>query len=347
MKIIVAPDSYKGCLTAREVAGSIGHAIRESCPDAEIITIPLADGGEGTVEILSEALGGKIQTATVTDPLGRKVQAKYAVKGDTAIIEVAEACGMRLLRKEELNPLKASTRGVGELLNAARESGANHLIIGLGGTATCDGGEGMMTVPGIREALKGARIELLSDVDNPFTGKDGAARVFAPQKGASKADINILERRLTQIAQRILKETGRDITALPGAGAAGGLGGALAGWFGATITSGIDRILDLVHFDEQKKGADLIITGEGRSDLQTLHGKVPMGVLRRAGGIPVTLVSGSIENSAELLAAGFSRLIEVTPREMPLLLALQPEVAIANIRSALTSDIHSGWTSHF
>ncbi len=196
----------------------------------------------------------------------------------------------------------------------------------------------MMTVPGIREALKGARIELLSDVDNPFTGKDGAARVFAPQKGATGADIDILEHRLTQIAQRILKETGRDITALPGAGAAGGLGGALAGWFGATISSGIDRILDLVQFDKHIKGADLIITGEGKSDLQTLHGKVPMGVLRRAGGIPVTLVSGRIEAKAELLKAGFSSLIEVTPREMPLPLALQPEVAIRNIRAALTSE---------
>ena len=340
MKIIVAPDSYKGCLSAREVAGTISETIGETFPDAEIITIPLADGGEGTVEILGEALGGKIQTATVTDPLGRTVQAKYAVNGDTAIIEVAEACGMKLLRKEELSPLKASTRGVGELLMAARKNGADHLIIGLGGTATCDGGEGMMTVPGIRETLKGARIELLSDVD-------GAARVFAPQKGATGADIDILEHRLTQIAQRILKETGRDITALPGAGAAGGLGGALAGWFGATITSGIDRILDLVHFDKQIKGADLIITGEGKSDLQTLHGKVPMGVLRRAGGIPVTLVSGRIDAKAELLKAGFSRLIEVTPREMPLHIALHPEVAIANIHSALTSDIHSGWTSHF
>ena len=289
MKIIVAPDSYKGCLTAREVAGAISETIKESFPDDEIITIPLADGGEGTVEILSEALGGNILTATVTDPLGRKVQAKYAVKGDTAIIEVAEACGMKLLRKEELSPLKASTRGVGELLMAARENGADHLIIGLGGTATCDGGEGMMTVPGIRETLKGARIELLSDVDNPFTGKDGAARVFAPQKGATGADIDILEHRLTQIAQRILQETGRDITKVPGAGAAGGLGGALVGWFGATVSSGIDRILDLVQFGKHIQGADIIITGEGRSDLQTLHGKVPMGVLRRSGGIPVTL----------------------------------------------------------
>ena len=338
MKIIVAPDSYKGCLTAKEVAGAISETLKESFPDAEIIPIPLADGGEGTVEILSEALGGNIQTATVTDPLGRMVQAKYAVKGDTAIIEVAEACGMKLLRKEELNPLKASTRGVGELLIAARESGANHLIIGLGGTATCDGGEGMMTIPGIREALKGARIELLSDVDNPFTGKDGAARGCAPQKGASKADIEILEHRLTQIAQRIQKETCRDITNLPGAGAAGGLGGALAGWFGASVTSGIDRILDLVQFDKHIQGADLIITGEGRSDLQTLHGKVPMGVLCRAGAIPVTLVSGRIDTKAELLKAGFSRLIEVTPREIPLPLALQPEVAIRNIRSAITSD---------
>lgn len=338
MKIIVAPDSYKGCLTAKEVAGAISETIRESYPDAEIITIPLADGGEGTVEILSEALGGKILTATVTDPLGRKVQAKYAVKGDTAIIEVAEACGMKLLRKEELSPLEASTRGVGELLMTARKNGADHLIIGLGGTATCDGGEGMMTVPGIREALKGARIELLSDVDNPFTGKDGAARVFAPQKGATGADIEILEHRLTQIAQRILQETGRDITNVPGAGAAGGLGGALAGWFGATISSGIDRILDLVRFDKQIQEADLIITGEGRSDLQTLHGKVPVGVLRRAGAIPVTLLSGRIDANAELLKAGFTSLIEVTPREIPLHIALQPEVAIANIHAALTSE---------
>lgn len=338
MKIIVAPDSYKGCLTAREVAGVIGQSLRESFPDATVVTIPLADGGEGTVEILSEALGGTIHTATVTDPLGRKVQAKYAIKGDTAIIEVAEACGMKLLCPDELNPLKASTRGVGELLIAARKEGANHFIIGLGGTATCDGGEGMMSVTGIREALKEARIELLSDVDNPFIGQNGAARVFAPQKGAIGADIELLEQRLTAIAQRILRETGRDITDLPGAGAAGGLGGALVGWFGATISSGIDHILDLVRFDEIIQDADLIITGEGKSDLQTLHGKVPLGILRRANGIPVTLVSGRIDAPTELLAAGFSRLIEVTPHEMPLPLALQPASAISNLRAALTSE---------
>ena len=339
MKIIVAPDSFKGCLTAREVAGVIGQTLKDLIPDADVVTIPLSDGGEGTLEILSEALGGEIRTAIVSDPLGRKVQARYGLVGDTAIIEVAQASGMKLLSPGELNPLKASTRGVGELLMAARAEGVNHMIIGLGGTATCDGGEGMMAVNGIREALSGAKIELLSDVDNPFFGKDGAARVFAPQKGATEADVELLDQRLALIAQRIFKETGRDIRNMPGAGAAGGLGGALAGWFGATITSGIGRILDMVRFDQLIKGAHIIITGEGKSDLQTLHGKVPMGVLRRAGTIPVTLVSGRIDAPAELLKAGFSRLIEVTPREMPLPLALQPEVAIANIRAAVIAGL--------
>ena len=335
MKIVVAPDSYKGCLSADEVAAVMAEAINMARPDWEIVQLPLADGGEGTVDILARALGGRIHETEVSDPLGRRVKARFALTGPTAVVEVAEACGLRLLEDSERDPLIADTYGVGELLIAARNAGAEEFLIGLGGTATCDGGAGMMRVPGIRKALTGCSFTILCDVDNPFTGKNGAARVFAPQKGASESDVEILEARMEALAQDIKAETGIDIRDLPGAGAAGGLGGAFMAWFRATRKTGIDCILEKIHFAETIKGAGLIITGEGCSDRQTLHGKVPFGVLKHSRGIPVALISGRIEDRESLESAGFSAMAEVSPRTIQLSEAISPDVAKMNIGKAV------------
>ncbi|MBO4634060.1 MAG: glycerate kinase [Bacteroidales bacterium] len=335
MRIIIAPDSYKGCLSAREVSGAMAAAFRALHPDWEIIELPLADGGDGTLDVVLPALRGECREANVHDPLGRTVCARWGLAGETAVIEVAEACGLKHLTPAERNPLVASTYGVGELLLAAREAGARHFLIGLGGTATCDGGRGMLAVSGLREALQGCTLELLCDVENPFIGPQGAAYVFAPQKGASEADVQVLEQRMTEWAGTILEQTGVDVRNMPGAGAAGGLGGAFMAYFGAARVSGIDRILELLCFEKVIKGAGLIVTGEGKSDLQTLSGKVAQGVLRHAQGIPVALVSGRIENREQLQEAGFSALVQVSPENMPLSEALKPETARANLAAAI------------
>lgn len=335
MKIVVAPDSFKGCLSAREVASVIASAIRELHPDWEVVELPLADGGEGTVDVIVPALGGEYRRATVRDPLGRPVTARYGICGDTAVIEVAEACGLKLISTDERNPLIASSYGVGELLLSARAEGATHYLIGLGGTATCDGGEGMMSVPELVSALSGCTFELLSDVDNPLVGPAGAARVYSPQKGASPEKVEVLEKRMIEWADEIHRRTGVDVSDMPGAGAAGGLGAAFMAFFDAQIMSGVDRILDIVGFPKVIRDADMIITGEGRSDAQTLHGKLPLGVLRHAGPIPVTLLSGRIDTPSELIEAGFTTLLEMTPHNMPLEQALDPAVAAANIRASL------------
>ncbi len=339
MKIVVSNDSYKECLSAGEVANTIGAALRERWPDAEVLELPLADGGEGTLDILTRALGASVRLTTVHDPLGRPVLARFAMAGDTAIVESAQAVGLGLLSPAERNPLIASSWGLGELLIAAKAEGCSRIIVTLGGSATCDGGKGMLEVPGL-EMLKDVGIELLADVNAPFTGPHGAARVFAPQKGASPEDVEILEERMQAQAARLFEDTGVNVSDLPGAGAAGGIAGALVATFGAVLYNGIDRVLDLVRFDELIRGADLIITGEGKSDAQTLMGKVPMGVLRRvesynAGShgnsfgkqIRVALVSGRIEDREGLFSAGFNPIVEVSPRDVPLSTLLDPENA--------------------
>ena len=334
MKIILAPDSFKECLSAQEVAAVWADAAREHWPGAEIVEMPLADGGEGTLDVLAAAMGADICQVSVHDPLGRSVQASYGVAGETAIIEVAQACGLQLLQSSDRNPLIASSRGVGELLMAAYGEGCRHFLVGLGGSAICDGGAGMMEVPGIKN-LTEITIELLCDVNAPFVVPKGAARVFAPQKGASPEDVEVLEERMLKLAARMLNETGVDVTNLPGAGAAGGLGGAFMAYLGAKRISGIQKVLDLYRFSEVVEGACLVITGEGKSDAQTLQGKVPLGVLQNAKGTPVALLSGKIENSPELLRAGFQKVLEVSPRSLSVSEALKPEVARALLREAV------------
>lgn len=310
----------------------MAQAVHQAYPSAEVIPIPLADGGEGTLEVLVPALGATLREVTVSDPLGRPVRARYGVAGETAIIEVARACGLQLLKPAERNPLLASSRGVGELLMAAYAEGCRHFLVGLGGSAICDGGAGMMTVPGIRNLTS---LELLCDVSAPFVGPTGAARAFAPQKGASPEEVEVLETRMMNLAARMEKETGVDVRQMPGAGAAGGLGGALMACLGARMVSGIGRILELVHFSDAVEDASLVITGEGQSDAQTLQGKVPYGVLKNAKGTPVALLSGRIVDRPALESAGFHPVVEVSPRHLSLREALTPSIARRNIQSAV------------
>ena len=354
MKIIVAPDSFKECLGAEEVARAMAAGLREAVSMAaglqgsgggeeplEVVEMPLADGGEGTVRVLAAALGARTVRATVTGPLGEPVEAEYAItrSGSTAILEVASACGLPLVPPEKRNPMQTTSRGVGELILDALEKGCGRILIGLGGTSTCDGGAGMLSVSGLREKASGASFQALYDVDSPFYGPMGAARIFGPQKGASPQEVEILDRKMQAMAEEIRKETGIDLQTLPGAGAAGGLGGALAAYLGAEMRSGVDGILDLVGFDEAVEDADLILTGEGKSDAQTLQGKAPLGVLRRSRGIPVALVSGAINDREALRNAGFRYLVPVTPEGMPREKAIDPETAVENIRKAVAALI--------
>lgn len=333
MKIIVASDSYKGCLTSAEVAA----AIASSLPDDEIVTLPVADGGEGTVEAVVDAVDGTMVSVTVSDPLGRPIVAEYGISGNLAIMECASACGLTLLSPEERNPLVTTTRGLGEMILDAVDRGCRRFLIGLGGSATNDGGMGMVGVEGFLEKTRGCTFTIACDVDTPYVGPVGASRIFGPQKGASPEDVEILEKRLCTYAERIFHDTGVDVRNMPGAGAAGGLGGAFAAYLGAELKRGVDMVLDELGFDSLLDGADLVITGEGCSDYQTVKGKLPYGVLNRAlkAGVPVVLMSGAIRDEELLCEAGFTRLIAVTPSEMPLEEALKGEVAVANIRAAV------------
>ena len=335
MKIVVAPDSFKECLSAPMVAKTIAQAIKELCPEPTVVELPLADGGEGTLDILVQPMEARFEKIQVHDPLGRLITARYGIADETAIIEVAEACGLQLLTQEERNPLIASSKGVGELLLDAYNKGCRRFKICLGGSATCDGGVGMLSVPKLKEILGCCTVELLCDVDAHFVGHNGAARVFAPQKGASAEDVVVLEERMVRLAGKMRKETGIDISNKPGAGAAGGLAGALMAYGNAIVSNGALRVMQLCGFHDAIKDANLIITGEGKSDSQSLMGKVPFAVLKQSCDIPVVLLSGRIEDRDALKQAGFSRIIEITPRNIPLNNALDPDTAIQNIRSAI------------
>ena len=333
MKVLIASDSYKGCLTSEEVNLALESTVLHCFPGSDVRKLTVADGGEGTAQAITQALGGETISVRVCDPLRRPILAQYGLCGRLAVIEVAAACGLPLLRPEERNPMKSDTYGVGELILDAARRGAREFLIGLGGSATNDGGMGILQVPGFLEAVQGCTFTVACDVDTPFLGPVGATRVFAPQKGATPDMVEQLETRMERVAQQILSDTGVDVSGLPGAGAAGGLGGFFAAYLHAELKPGIDMVLDTIGFDKYLKGLDLILTGEGRSDVQTLCGKTPYGILRRARQqhIPVWLVSGQIVHSPELDSAGFERLIQVTPSGMPLEEALRPEVAKAKI----------------
>ena len=360
MKIVIAPDSFKECLGAAEVAGIIAGELRalapaENCiagvrqPFREILECPLSDGGEGFTEILSRHWKAEKMPVVVTGPLGGPVRTWYGKAGETAIVDAASVCGLSLVPVPLRNPLHTTTKGLGEILLAAYRDGCRKAIVGLGGSATCDGGMGLMEAEGplapgasalpVRALAGKMEIRVLCDVTNPFVGPQGAARVFGPQKGADAATVEVLEERLERMAARIRRETGKDIRTVPGSGAAGGLAGALMAWFDAELLPGIDSMLTFTGFRKMIEDADVIVTGEGKSDSQTLSGKVPFGVLQaaRLSGrpVPVLLFSGIVEDREALLQAGFSRVVQITPPSVPRDLAIQPDVASRHLRQAV------------
>ncbi|WP_318393458.1 glycerate kinase [Enterobacter sp.] len=326
MKIVIAPDSYKESLSALEVATAIEQGFREIWPDADYIKLPVADGGEGTVQAMVEATAGRIIHVDVTGPLGESVKGFYGLSGDerSAFIEMAAASGLELVPPAKRNPLITTSRGTGELIRHALDAGVKHIIIGIGGSATNDGGAGMVQALGAKllnaegeslgqgggeldrlakidiseldKRLKTCRIEVACDVTNPLTGDDGASAVFGPQKGATPEMIVRLDNGLHHYARIIQHDLDVDVLKLAGGGAAGGMGAALFAFCGAELRRGIEIVTDALHLDEHVKDADLVITGEGRIDSQTINGKVPVGVAKVAKRYnkPVIGIAGSL-----------------------------------------------------
>ena len=326
MKIVIAPDSYKESLSALDVATAIEAGFREIFPEAEYIKLPVADGGEGTVEAMVAATQGRIVEVAVTGPLGTEVEGFYGLSGDeqSAFIEMAAASGLELVLPEQRNPLITTSWGTGELIRHALDAGVKHIIIGIGGSATNDGGAGMVQALGAKlldsegqdlgqgggalemlaridiseldRRLHDCRIEVACDVTNPLTGKEGATAIFGPQKGATPEMITRLDAALAHYAQLIKRDLDLDVLDLAGGGAAGGMGAALFAFCGAELRQGIEIVTDALHLDRYVAEADLVITGEGRIDSQTVHGKVPVGVAKVAKRYnkPVIGIAGSL-----------------------------------------------------
>ena len=341
MKFIVAIDSFKGCLTSSEANEAAAAAIRSAHPDADITQITVSDGGEGFLEAFQAAIGGSLVAVTVRDPLMRNITARYLLKGPTAVVETAEACGLTLLSPEERNPMVATSYGTGQLVADAVRKGARHVIVGLGGSATSDAGKGMLRAlidafnphgswDGIR-TLRDVRFTIATDVDNPLYGENGAARVFAPQKGASPNMVTQLDNQARHFAEISARHFGFDRAAMKGAGAAGGLGYAFLQYLNAERQSGTELLLDAIGFSALAARADLVITGEGSADRQTLMGKLPMGILQHAGPVPVCLIAGRVSDRDQLLASGFSRVECINPSGIALEEAMKREVARQNI----------------
>lgn len=365
MKVVTAIDSFKGSLSSAELSRHITEGIKNVYPEAEIISMPVADGGEGTVEALISGTGGKIVECTVHDPLMRTVKAKYGILGNgkTAVIEMAEASGLTLLDEKERNPLKTTTYGTGELIKDALNRGCREFIIGIGGSATNDLGMGMMQALGvvfrdetgkeltgtgesmenvaridttnILPGLKDCRFTIACDVDNPLYGKNGAAYVYSPQKGADEKTTEQLDRGLKKLSEVIRKDIGKDISNIPGAGAAGGLGGAFVAFLDGELRSGIEIVLKTLDFEKKAEGADVVITGEGRIDGQSVMGKAPTGVSKicKEKGIPVVAFAGSLTDDATVTHDyGITSLFSIMNYPMQLKEAMQPETASKLIR---------------
>ena len=364
-KVIVAIDSFKGCLTSAEANQAACDGILAKMPEAEVVQVPVSDGGEGFLEASQAAMGGEIVEVNVKDPLMRTIVAHYLVQGDTAVIEIAKASGLTLLSPEERNPMAATSYGTGQLVVDAVRKGCKRIIVGLGGSATSDCGIGMLRAiidafakhgnwDDVR-ALDDVRFTIATDVTNPLCGENGAAYVFGPQKFAqpkatSPEMVEALDARAKRFAEASAKHLGRDCQNMPGAGAAGGLGYAFLQYMNADSRPGIDLLLDTIHFDDLLQDADLVITGEGSADRQTLMGKLPFGILQRCRNvtrnqqhaqqhhIPVMLIAGRIADEQLLLAAGFARVACINPPNLPLEIALQPSTAKENIRRTIAKS---------
>ena len=323
-KVVVAPNAFKGTLTATEAAAAIARGVREVFPDAEVVEVPVADGGDGTVEALVSASHGEYLTAGVEGPLGDPVSAKYGVieSGRTAVVELAAASGLTLLSPSRRDPRKTSTYGFGQLLEAARRSGAVTIIAGIGGSATNDGGAGMAQAIGYRlldgtgrdlprggaalsrleridatgfdRQWEAVRVKVACDVTNPLTGPLGASAVYGPQKGADATAVRELDAALARLAEVIERDLGKRVADIPGAGAAGGAGAGMVAFLDAVLLPGAPLVVEAAGLDAKLRGANLVITGEGRVDEQTAYGKAPGEVARRAQavGVPVLLLAG-------------------------------------------------------
>ncbi|WP_127497003.1 glycerate kinase [Paenibacillus glycanilyticus] len=354
MKIVIAPDSFKGSLSAASAAEAIARGIRRCVPDAGIVKLPIADGGEGTLDSLLAATGGERITVIVTGPLGASVSASYGIIEQTAVIEMAEASGLCLLSEEQRNPALTTTYGTGELIRHALDRGCRRFLLTVGGSATNDGGTGMLQALGMRlldqqgnpvspgggsladiatidDSLWDPRIAessfvIATDVQNPLIGEQGASSVFGPQKGASPETVDLLEHGMTAWADLIEAKTGIRLHERPGAGAAGGLCGAYLAFFPASVRRGIDVVLEHVRLEEHLDGADLVITGEGRIDHQTSSGKAPMGVaqLAKKHGVPAIALAGSVGSGIDVLhAEGISSVHSIMNTPMTLQEAME------------------------
>lgn len=331
MKIVLAPDSFKGSFSSLEVIEHLEEVARRHFSPLEVVKVPIADGGEGTVDALVTAAKGEYRTVEVMGPLPEmRVKAKYGIiHGKTAVIEMAQASGLPLIPTGKRDPLNATTYGTGELIRKALDEGIRDFIIGIGGSATNDGGIGAAQALGVKfldrfgkevglggkqlqhiekiilddmdPRIKESTITVICDVSNPLTGPHGATAVYGPQKGVTEETFNILESGMKNYERLIKETTGMDMSKVPGSGAAGGLGAALVAFFGAVLKPGIDTILDYVRFEELIEGADLVITGEGRIDGQSLYGKVPVGIARRckSKGVKVIAIVGGMGPGAQ------------------------------------------------
>lgn len=364
MKIVLAIDSFKGSLTSAEAEQAVKEGILARFPDCEVVCIPIADGGEGTLSVMMEATQGTYRTTMAHNPCMEKIETQYGISSDgqTAFIEMANISGLPLIDESRKNPMKTTTFGTGELIKDALEQGCTQFIVGIGGSATNDAGTGMLQALGFRfldkegkelgqggeilpliEAidstqshplLERAHFIVACDVRNPFYGPEGAAYVFAGQKGADDHMIEELDKGMQHFAQAIQRLTGKDIASIPGSGAAGGLGGGMLAFLNAKLKSGADLLLDISRLEEHLSGADLLITGEGKIDRQSLMGKIPGKVLQRGiqKRIPVIAITGCAADTELLYEAGFRGVHTTRPDNQPLTEAMKPAVAIRNIR---------------
>ena len=364
MKVVIAIDSFKGSLSSMEAGNAAKAGIRRAC-SADIIVKPLADGGEGTTEALVEGLGGRYVSAEVTGPLGEKTNARYGIlrDGQTAVLEMAEAAGITLVDREELDPYRATTYGVGEMILDAVKRGCRRFIIGIGGSATTEGGAGMLQALGygitdgdgkpirhgirdldqiahismenVPEVLKECQFQIACDVKNPLCGETGAVWVYGPQKGVREEDKRIFDRKLQHFAEKTAEYTGTDHRLTEGAGAAGGLGFAFLSYLpNVELRPGIDIVIEATGLEQELKDADLVITGEGRLDFQTAMGKVPVGVARLAKryGIKVLAFAGSVtKDAAECNSAGIDAFFPIVRGVTTLEEAMDPENAKENM----------------
>ncbi|KOR76126.1 glycerate kinase [Paenibacillus solani] len=331
--IVLAPDSFKESMTAKEVCAAMERGIQKGNPNVTCIHVPMADGGEGTMQSLVDATGGTVHTVMVTGPLGDEVEASYGISGDgcTGVLEMASASGIHLVPPAQRNPLTATTYGTGELIKACLDHGINQLLIGIGGSATNDGGAGVVQalggklldaegkelafgggelgrlasvdLGGFDPRLQHVKVEVACDVNNPLCGETGASQVFGPQKGATPAIIEQLDSNLRHYAEIIKQQLGKDIALYPGAGAAGGLGGGLLVFLNGTLKKGIEMVIDYTGLEEKVRQADMVWTGEGGMDFQTQYGKTPLGVamVAKKHGKPVVALAGRIGDRIEVL----------------------------------------------